>query len=269
MKMNHKALYVFIAVLSTLAGCSSSSSGDNVDTGNNPTIEPAASYVFQVPAVDSANFYNNLDEPFLINNPYLPLEPGTILIYESETEEGLTREVFDVTYDTLDILGVTCTVVHDQAFVNVEGEWILLEDTHDWHAQDNDGNVWYFGEDTLEYLYDASWNLVGTSTEGSWKAGVDGATAGIVMLAFPSPGISYRQEFLEGVAEDQAKILRLNARVSIGYCDFNDCLETKEWTRLEPGAIEHKFYAPEIGLVYIEELKGKTVKTELVEIQHY
>jgi hypothetical protein len=105
-----------------------------------------------------------------------------------------------------------------------------------------------------------------TGHVGSWEAGVDGAQPGIVMLADPQPGVSYRQEFLAGVAEDMAKVLRLNADVSVPYGNLEDCLETKEWSPLEPGAIEHKFYAPGVGLVLTEELKGKTFRSELVDI---
>jgi hypothetical protein len=61
------------------------------------------------------------------------------------------------------------------------------------------------------------------------------------------------------------KVLRLNAKVSVEYGDFVDCLETKEWSPLEPGVIEHKYYAPGIGLVLIEELKGKTVRVRLAD----
>ena len=64
-------------------------------------------------------------------------------------------------------------------------------------------------------------------------------------------------------------MLRLNAKVSIDYGDFEGCLMTREWTPLEPGEIEHKFYCPEEGnpgpgLMFIEELKGKTVYVEYV-----
>ena len=95
---------------------------------------------------------------------------------------------------------------------------------------------------------------------------MDGAEPGIIMLADPRPGNAYRQEYYRDVAEDMGKVLRLNATVSIEYGDFDDCLATKEWTPLEPGEIEHKFYAPNVGLVLITELKGKTVRYELVNI---
>ncbi|MHC4568764.1 MAG: hypothetical protein ACYTE3_23760, partial [Planctomycetota bacterium] len=89
----------------------------------------------------------------------------------------------------------------------------------------------------------------------------------ILMLADPMPGMCYEQEYYEGEAEDMGKVMRLNAKVSIDLDDYEDCLKTKEWTPLEPGEIEHKYYAPGVGLVFIEELKGKTVKVELTSIE--
>jgi hypothetical protein len=80
----------------------------------------------------------------------------------------------------------------------------------------------------------------------------------------PDDGITWYMT--EDEAEDMGKVQRLNASVSIDYGDYKDCLKTKEWTPLDPGAIEHKFYAPGVGLVYIEELKEKTVRVELIDI---
>jgi hypothetical protein len=104
------------------------------------------------------------------------------------------------------------------------------------------------------------------STEGSWEAGVDGAKPGIVMEADPQPGDSYGQEYFEGLAGDMGKVLRLGASVSVPYGVFEDCLKTKECTPLEPGVVEHKCYAWGVGLVLVTELKGKSVRVELVEI---
>jgi hypothetical protein len=87
-------------------------------------------------------------------------------------------------------------------------------------------------------------------------------------LIEPSVGICYQQEYYEDEAEDVAKVLRLNATVTLENFEdlFEDCLVTKEWTQLEPGSVEHKYYAPGVGLVLIEELKEKSVRVELVEI---
>ena len=176
-------------------------------------------------------------------------------------------------------MGVDCIVVEDVEWVWVEdkNDWYILEETQDWHAWDNEGNFWYFGEATLEYLYDDDWIETpdSPSDEGSWTAGEDileiGSIAepGIILLADPKPGDCVLQEYYEGEAEDRGKVLRLNATVSSAIEaveDYEDCLVTKEWTGLEPGNIEHKYYAPDVGLVYIEELKGKTVKVELIDI---
>ena len=141
-----------------------------------------------------------------VTNPFFPLRPGTTFYYEGSEEGTPTSTVVTVTSDTKKILGVTTTVVHDQGF----SDGVLSEDTFDWYAQDEDGNVWYFGEDTKEL--DESGNVI--STEGSWQAGVDGARAGIVMEAHPKVGDRYYQEFLRGQAEDQAQVLEERPVVS-------------------------------------------------------
>jgi hypothetical protein len=215
-----------------------------------------------LPEFDSANFDNPLP------NTYFPLEPKTTFVYEAETEDEFIQNMVTITKKKKEILGVTCIVVHDVewVFIEEEDEWFLTEETYDWYALDNLGNVWYFGEETVEYLYDDEWIQIGSTTEGSWEAGVDGAEPGIVVPADPEPGDCYQQEYYEGEAEDRVKVLRLDGIVSTDFGYFDNCRVTKEWTQLEPGNVEHKYYAPEVGLVFIEELKEKTVEVELVEI---
>jgi len=163
---------------------------------------------------------------------------------------------------------INAVVVRDREWVSEEcdGNYTLVEDTYDWYAEDNDGNVWYMGEDTT--AWDDEENCL--TSAGSWKAGDDGAVPGVIMLADPQPGVSYLQEYYEGEAEDQAKVLRLNASVSIEYQDseYLGCLQTKEYTALAPGEVEHKFYCRlsqgGVGLTLIKELKGKTKRVEYV-----
>jgi hypothetical protein len=204
--------------------------------------------------IDPDNFVSQID------NPYFPLEPGTTLIYRGETEGAPTRNVTYVTNDTKVILGVTTIVVHDQAFE----EGVLVEDTYDWYAQDVDGNVWYFGEATQEL--DEDGNVI--STEGSWEAGVDGAQPGIVMLADPKKGDRYQQEFLPGVAEDMAQVLKFKESFCVRYGCFEDVLVTKEWSPLDPGVVENKYYAKGIGFISAVMVKGGDEQTELVRIRH-
>jgi hypothetical protein len=214
------------------------------------------------PALDPDNF------TIPVQNPFFPLPVGRTWFYEAETEDGLLRTEVTVTSDTKLIENVTATVVHDIVWLDVMvGPTVLIEDTFDWYAPDNFGNVWYLGEATVEHLYDANWNETGTSSEGSWEAGVNDALAGIIMPADPIRGLTYRQEFSEGVAEDMAKVERLNAEVSVTYGDFSNVLVTKEWTPLEPGAVERKYYAEGIGLILVEEFHGKgTVREQLTNV---
>ncbi|WP_431042688.1 hypothetical protein ACQUSR_12710 [Streptomyces sp. P1-3] len=193
-----------------------------------------------------------------IDNPYLPLAPGTTFRYQGVGDEGQKEEgVVEVTRQTKEILGVRTTVVRDT--VREDGE--VVEDTFDWYAQDRDGNVWYFGE--------ASKDLEGgkvVSTEGSWQAGKDGAEPGIVMEAHPKAGDVYRQEHAKGVAEDMGEVLGLDEEVTVAYGKFDRVLKTKDFTPLEPDVVEHKFYARGVGLVREEAAEGGKGHLELVEV---
>jgi hypothetical protein len=201
------------------------------------------------PAFDPASFVD------VVDNPYYPLAPGTTMVYEGATEHVEVT----VTHETKDILGVSAIVVHDQ--VTVDGE--VTEDTVDWYGQDRWGNVWYLGEDTKEYE-----NGVVSSTEGSWEAGVDGAQPGVVMLADPQVGDTYRQEYYEGQAEDLAKIFAVGESVEVPYGSFDDVLVTEDWSALDPEIVEHKSYARGVGVVHEEQVQGGSEVLQLVEVTH-
>jgi hypothetical protein len=178
----------------------------------------------------------------VIDNPYMPLIPGTTRIYESETEDGLERTEVTVLQETKVVMGVTTTVVRDTVYLDGQ----LIEDTLDWFAQDEDGTVWYLGEAVDNYE-----DGVLVDHDGSWEAGVDGALPGIVMHDEPEEHLRerYRQEYYPGIAEDMAKILNVDVTVTVPYGTFDDVLKTKDWTPLEPGVAEHKYYAEGIGLI--------------------
>ena len=222
--------------------------------GGSSLTAPAASAAKIVPdfPTDPGDFVAGID------NPYLGFEPGRTFTYEGETDEGLETIVVEVTHDTRMILGVATTVVHDRAYLDGE----LIEDTFDWYAQDADGNVWYFGEDSKEIDHG---NVV--STEGSWEAGVNGAMPGVLMLADPVVGVSYQQEFAEDVAEDMARVLSLKKSVEVPYGTFDGCLMTAEWSHLEPGAREFKYYAQGVGLLLELSPSGGRSRVELVSIE--
>jgi len=202
------------------------------------------------PLIDPANFVARID------NPYFPLQPGTTFIYEGQMPGGFERDEFAVTHNTRVIQGVTCVEVHDSVFT----DGVLTEDTLDWFAQDRDGNVWYFGENTHE-LEDG---LISTIA-GTFMGGVNGDKSGIIMEAHSAIGDFYRQEFSLNNAEDFAEVKSLTAHVTVPYGSFNHCLKTEETTPLEPDLLEDKFYAPGVG--NIETLDEHTgAASQLVQI---
>lgn len=193
----------------------------------------------------------------VIDNPLFPLIPGTTFVYEGQAAGGLEHDEFAVTHDTKTILGVTCVEVHD----TVTTGGVLTEDTLDWFAQDVDGNVWYFGENSKQL---EGGLIVGL--EGSWTAGVDGAAPGIVMKAHPAVGDFYRQEFLLKDAEDLAEVAAVDESVTLASSmTFPHCLKTTETSPLEPEALENKFYAPAIGNVLVVDVTAGE-RSELVQV---
>ena len=144
-----------------------------------------------LPEFDPGNFVAGAP----IDNPYHPLVPGTVRRYEADVTDPDTGEkthevnTVTVTSSTRVLAGVTARIVRDRAFE----DGVLAEDTNDYFAQDKQGNVWYLGEDTRAFERDDNGNVVSTSTKGSWRAGVKGASPGFVMPANRTVGFNYYQ----------------------------------------------------------------------------
>ncbi|MGH7645887.1 MAG: hypothetical protein ACREMR_09910, partial [Gemmatimonadales bacterium] len=191
-----------------------------------------------------------------VSNTHFPLVVGTTYRYEAQTANGLETITVEVLPGTRVISGVTAVEVHDRVYL----DGVLIEDTYDWYAQDDAGNVWYLGEETKEYE-----NGQVVSTEGSWEWGVGGALPGIIMWADPAAhiGEQYRQEFFRGEAEDWGKVVAVSESVTVPYGSFTGCLEIEEWNALEPGPHEHKYYCAQLGTV-LEVAGGSGERVELI-----
>jgi len=205
------------------------------------------------PTFDPANF----DHPQ--QNDYFPLEPGTVTRFRGVDDGKHFKERVLVTHKTKKIQGVDATVLLD---VLRRADGTVAEKTHDWYAADNDGNVWYLGEDTATYDRDGTLRSRG----GSWEAGVRGAMAGLIMPADPKPADAYRQEYWPGHAEDQGWVVAVHEKKRVPSGSYDDVVRTYEWSRLEPGVIGLKFYAPGVGPIIDRELGGENFV--LVSVSH-
>ena len=231
------------ALLATGASCSDEAGGAVADLpqGDEPV------------ELDPADFTTDID------NPYWPMEVGTRWSYREVDEEGVERRVVVVVTSKTKKLanGITARVVRDT--VTEDGD--LVEDTFDWYAQDDQGAIWYLGEDTAEF---EDGELV--SREGSFEAGVDGALPGIIMPANPEPGMRYRQEYYEGEAEDNGAVLGIKEMAEVPYGQFDGVLLTRDTSVIEPDVLEYKLYARGVGPVLVLGVSGGGGREELLDV---
>ena len=207
------------------------------------------------PHIDPAKFGRKID------NRYLPFKPGTRTVAKGVAEDGKTpqRDAALVTDRKRKVDGVKCVVVRD----TITSRGKPVERTFDWYTQDKHGNVWYFGENSKDYKH-GHWVQSG----GSWEAGVRGAQPGIMMEAHPKRGDAYRQEYYRGHAEDQAKVLGDTGQVVVPAGTYRNTIGTQERSRLEPGIAERKWYAPGIGEIKSQDVKGSKEGFRLVKVVH-
>jgi hypothetical protein len=191
----------------------------------------------------------NFDRPTVIDNQWMPLKPGTQLVYEGTTvEDGEVTEhsvMFTVTDLVKIINGIPTVVVWDRDF----SEGRLEESELTFFAQDNDGNVWHLGQ--YRETYDDI-ELIGGR---AWMVGhLEGAMAGIMMKANPSVGTSsYSQGYAPAPFNwtDRARVVKVGEKTRVPAGDYENVLITEEFNEEEPGAIQLKYYAPGVGNVRV------------------
>jgi hypothetical protein len=233
-----------------VAACSGAGGGTAAESPASSARLPQGS---DTVTIDPAKFTTTID------NPYFPMTPGDVRTYRETDDEGKNATVVvTVTEETKVIDGVTTREVHD--LLTDGGE--VAEDTLDWYAQDDEGNIWYFGEATTEYGADGE-----ASTEGSWQAGIDGGQPGIVVLADPQPGQQYREEYLAEHAEDNARVLSIDEMADVPFGSFDHLLMTRNASPIEPDVLEYKWYAKGVGPIREESVSGGTDKTVLISYQ--
>lgn len=201
-----------------------------------------------------------------VPNPWYPLTPGPARRYEGRTPEGeVERMEISAQGPGPVILGVRTTAVLDRVWE--EGR--IVEETLDYFAADDRGNVWYFGEDVTNYRYDEEDRLIGTDGESEWRAGVDGAQPGIAFPADPAPGPALFQEHApEEEAMDWGRVEATGLTLEGPAGTFTDVVRVYESSTVEPESRGFKYYAPGIGMVREEELAPRGDAVEMtVDLQ--
>ena len=215
---------------------------------NGPGSRPAPT----CPGFSAGNFRKSTS----IDNPYFPVVPGTRFTYKGTVHKTPVVDIVTVTHNTRTLDGVKTIEVRDQVFE----AGVLTEDTLDWYGQDDQGNVWYFGELATQ--------LPAGTHDGSWTAGVNGAQPGYIMEAAPNVGDVYCQENAPGAAQDAAQVLSVTASRSVPFGTFTgNVLQTKDYSLLEPKN-ENKFYEPGVGMLEAISITGPSEDIQLFTIEN-
>ncbi|HET7476243.1 MAG TPA: hypothetical protein VFJ97_09525 [Dermatophilaceae bacterium] len=221
----------------------STSRTPTTSTPSSTTTAKQAAETGPEPGFDQLHFSN----PTSVTNTWLPLKPGTQLVYEGKTiEDGETsrhRTVFTVTDLTKLVAGVRTVVVWDRDFADDQ----LQESELAFFAQADDGNVWHFGQYPEGY---EDGKLVETP---AWIHGVKGAQAGLTMKAHPQLGArSYSQGWGPEVGwSDRATAVKTGQRTCVRAGCYTNVLVIDEFSLDEPGAHQLKYYAPGVGNVRV------------------
>jgi hypothetical protein len=248
------ALIGILAATFALGGCGGNGGADK-SSGAEPAPSSATS---SLPQGSEPVKLNPADFTTRIDNPYWPMKPGSRWVYREFNPEDLTVEdvVVKITNRTKKMAnGIEARLVSDV----VTEKGVPTEVTTDYYAQDSAGNIWYLGEQTTEYA-----NGKPKTTAGSFEAGVDGAQAGIALPAKPKPGLTYRQEYYAGQAEDRGEVVSVDEQVEPPFGHFTHALMTKDTNPLEPKVLEFKFYARGVGPVSTVGVSGGSKIEELV-----
>ncbi|MEK6277998.1 MAG: hypothetical protein AABM29_08300 [Actinomycetota bacterium] len=254
-KMSVATVLGVVAAAFGVAACGSDSNGSTSSNGSEPATQADSSNLPQGSEpvkLDPAEFTTNID------NPYWPMRPGSRWVYNEVHAEDLSveRVVVTVTNRTKKIAnGIEARLVRDVVSEN----GVPTEVTSDYYAQDSAGNIWYLGEDTTEYK-----NGKPATTAGSFEAGVDGAQPGIALPADPKPGMTYRQEYYAGEAEDKGEVVSVDEQAEPPFGHFTNVLMTKDINPLEPKALEFKFYGRDVGLLTTVGVSGGSKIEELL-----
>ena len=180
------------------------------------------------------------------SNPYFSLEIGHQLVLEGVEDKEDVKVEITVLDETESVGGVLTRVVEEREYKDGE----LAEVSRNFFAICVETNsVFYFGEDVDDYE-----DGVIIGHEGEWRAGIDGARAGIFMPGTILLGARFFQEIAPDIAMDRAEIQSIDEVVETVVGTFEGCLKTLETTPIEPNARDLKIFAPGIGLIVDEML---------------
>jgi len=148
---------------------------------------------------------------------YFPLEPGIVRVYEGTADGQHRRDEVRVLDERRLLEGVSCTATRQEVYL----DGLLAERTTEWFAEDAQGNVWKFGEETFEFP-----GGLPERKGDSWVAGVDDARPWLYLAAQPEPGDLYVGNAADH--EDRLLVIALDVTADVPAGPFPNCLQMHE-----------------------------------------
>src|SRR5262245_40471911 len=227
--LRRRGRYVALAltVLLVAAGCGSESP-QSPPTGVDELVIPT-------PSPDPADFVRHID------NPWLPYAVGNVWRYSLTIDALDYVRTVTVLPDPVTVAGVATTVGQEVTGPQPKG---TPSRTRDYYAQDQKGNVWWFGR------------------EGVWEAGEDGAEAGLAMPTTPRLGDGWRAAYGPGVVDVRATVESNDQDASTPAGRFTELLGI-DVTDALAGTKRQQFFARGVGLVEELSAQGPSYRAEL------
>jgi hypothetical protein len=235
-----------LCVAVALAGCGAAGEANPRKIGPRGVDE----LVIPTPSPEPDDFVDGVD------NPWLPLAPGTVWTYDV-TGSAVRHLEVRVDEDRRTVAGVPCVVVTWRA---TDRDDVPVEEGHTYYAQDRRGNVWLFGEESTRT------QSAGEPGSPQWRAGEGGAEAGIAMLASPRVGDGYLRELAVDAA-DRATILSVDEERAVPAGTFAGLVLTEDESTLAYGGpVVRRYYAEGVGLVEETATVGDARRLVLAEV---
>jgi hypothetical protein len=177
--------------------------------------------------------------PTRVTNPLFPISNLDAVILGEVSGEPLKVETTLLPVrKTIEWNGQRIEALQSQFLAFLKGR--ITESAIDLYAQADDGSVWYFGEDVVDYEKGHA-----VTTDGTWVVGVDGPGA-MIMPGHPKVGDVYRTENIPGVAFEQVTVKEVGKTVAGPTGPVKGAIVGEELhqdeTKLEP-----KTFAPGYG----------------------
>jgi hypothetical protein len=241
--MSARAALPALLAAAAVAGCG----GENNPFADSPCSPTASKWAEAKPPVDLPvapeservdHYAPTFSNPTKVTNSLHPSSRVRSALLLGQ-EEGKTLRV-EVT-----LLGTKTIACGGQPLEAVESQYVAFLDGKihevalDWYAQDDDGAVWYLGEDVFNFE-----DGVVADTEGTWMAGRDGPAA-MIMPADPKVGDVYRPENIPGLVFEEVTVKAVDRTVAGPRGPVDGAILVEELHM--DGRRESKTFAPGYG----------------------